>query len=496
MTLTRLFTAVTLAASTLGAQSPATLIVNAQVLDGSGAPARAAEVRIVDGRIVSVGTFARNARDRIVDALGLTLAPGFIDTHSHHDRGLFDHREAVGAVSQGVTTIVVGQDGGSRFPLAGFFARLDSAHVALNVASYVGHGTIRSRVMGADYKRVATDSEVARMKALLRDEMKAGALGLSSGLEYDPGIYSSHDEVLQLAGVAGEYHGRYISHIRSEDREFWQALDEIIAIGRTHQMPVQVSHMKLAMRALWGQGDKLIATLNKARADGVNLTADVYPYTMWQAGLTVLYPKRNFTDRAETEFILKQVAAPEDLVMGYYALDTTYQGKDIGQIARLRGSDPATTLMALIAESQAKKAGESAIVRGMDERDIATIMRWPFTNVCSDGELDGSHPRGFGSFTRVLGKYSRDQNVMPLAEAVRRMTSLSAENVGITDRGAIKPGLAADLVLFDPKTVADQSTMKTPHALSLGIKTVWVNGDVVYKDGRTTGSFPGKVLRR
>lgn len=233
-----------------GGQAPATLIINAQVLDGTGAPARAVAVRILDERIASVGTFPRNQADRVIDAKGLTLAPAFIDTHSHHDRGLFTQRDALGAVSQGITTIVVGQDGGSRFPLAELFARLDTQRVAINVAA--------------------------------------------------------------------EFKGRYISHVRSEDREFWQALDELIAIGRTHKMPVQVSHLKLAMRGLWGQGDELIATLNKARADGVNVTADVDPYTMCQAGLTVLYPKRNFTDRAEIEFILKEVASPEDLVMGYY----------------------------------------------------------------------------------------------------------------------------------------------------------------------------------
>ncbi|HEX7938551.1 MAG TPA: amidohydrolase family protein, partial [Gemmatimonadaceae bacterium] len=237
MPIARWIAAAMLAASTLGAQAPATLIINAQVLDGTGVPPRAAEVRIRDGRIVSVGKLARAATDQVVDAKGLTLAPGFIDTHSHHDRGLFEHRDALAAVSQGVTSIVVGQDGGSRFPLAGFFARLDSIPAAINVASYVGHGTIRSRVMGADYKRVATDSELALMKAMARDEMKAGALGLSSGLEYDPGIYSSRDEVSQLAGVAAEFHGRYISHIRSEDRQFWSALDELLAIGRAHKMP-------------------------------------------------------------------------------------------------------------------------------------------------------------------------------------------------------------------------------------------------------------------
>jgi N-acyl-D-aspartate/D-glutamate deacylase len=486
----------TLGASTLAAQSRATLIVNANVVDGTGAPARPAEVRIVDGKINSIGHWTRNPNDLVIDAHGLTLAPGFIDTHSHHDDGLLAHGNAVAATSQGITTIVAGQDGDSNFPLGAFFARLDSMPAAINVASYVGHGTIRSRVMGDDFRRPATEAELARMRALVAEEMQAGALGLSTGLEYDPGIFSAPSEVMDLAKVAASSGGRYISHIRSEDRDFWKAIDELIAIGRETKMPVQVSHMKLAMRALWGRGDSLIATLNRARAQGINVTADVYPYTMWSSTLTVLYPKRNFGDRAETDFVLRQVAAPEDLVIGHYALNTSYEGKDLGQIAAMRKSDPATTLMALIAESQAKQAGESVVAKGMDERDIATIMRWPFTDFCSDGELDGAHPRGFGAFPRVLGTYVRERHVLTLEDAIRRMTSLAASNVGISDRGIIRPDLQADLVLFDPKTIADHATIQDPHALSTGIKTVWVNGEVVFEDGKPTGKHSGRALRR
>jgi N-acyl-D-amino-acid deacylase len=490
----RLLLALALSASAAHAQ--ATLIVNARVIDGTGTPARDADVRILNGRIDAVGHWTRNPSDRVVDAKGLTLAPGFIDTHSHHDRGLSTHRDALAVVSQGVTTIVAGQDGWSQYPLSDVFARFDSQPPAINFASYIGHGMLRSRVMGDDFKRVATDAEVARMRALAREEMAAGALGLSTGLEYDPGIYSSRDEVLQVAKDVGAMGGRYISHMRSEDREFWQALDELLTIGRVAHMPVQVSHIKLAMRALWGQGPRLVATLDSARRAGIDVTADIYPWTMWSSTLTVLYPKRNFTDRAETDFILRQVAAPEDLVLGDYSLNPSYVGKNVGEIAQMRGSDPATTLMALIAESQAARADESVVARGMDERDIATIMRWPHANICSDGELDGAHPRGFGTFPRVLGKYVRQDHVLSLEEAVRRMTTLAAANVGITDRGRILPGLAADLVLFDPNTVSDRATLKDPHALSTGINTVWVNGEVVFENGRTTGRYPGKVLRR
>jgi N-acyl-D-amino-acid deacylase len=475
----------------------AVVITNAIVVDGTGAPARQADVRIVDGKIDSIGRSGRiPPGNRVVDAHGLTLAPGFIDTHSHHDRGIFDHRDALAAVSQGVTTIVVGQDGGSELPLASFFARLDAQPAAVNIASYAGHGTLRRQVMGDDYKRVASESEVDRMKELLREEMAAGALGLSTGLEYDPGIFSAEEEVLDLAKVAVAAGGRYISHMRSEDRQFWPALDELLTIGRTAKMPVQVSHMKLAMRALWGQGDELVAKLDRARQDGIGVTADVYPWTMWQSTLTVLYPKRNFTDRAETEFILKEVASPDDLLLGRFTPNPSYAGKTVRQIAALRGTDPATTLMALIAETRGAGRSENVVATGMDERDIVRLLRWPYTNICSDGELEGAHPRGFGSFTRVLGRYVREQHVLMLEDAVRKMTSLAAANVGIPDRGIIRPGMSADLVLFDPATVAERATIVEPHATSVGIKTVWVNGEIVYDNGRPTGKFPGRALRR
>jgi len=479
------------------ASAQTAVITNAMVVDGTGAPARRADVRIVDGKIDWVGQGRpADAAARVIDAHGLTLTPGFIDTHSHHDGGIFEHRDALAAVNQGITTVIVGQDGESNFPLARFFERLDAEPAAINVASYAGHGTLRRRVMGDDYKRPASASEEGRMQQLLREEMAAGALGLSTGLEYDPGIFSSGGEVAGLARVAAASGGRYISHMRSEDREFWPALEELFNIGRGGKMPVQVSHMKLAMRQLWGQGDTLVSRLDTARRQGINVTADVYPWTMWQSTLTVLYPKRNFSDRAETEFILEQVASADDLRLGTFTPHPAYAGKTVREIAAERGTDPATTLMALIAESRGADQSESVVAKGMDERDIARLLRWPYTNICSDGELDGPHPRGFGSFTRVLGRYVREQKVLTLADAVRKMTSLSAANVGIRDRGVIKPGMWADLVLLDPNTVAERATMTDPHATSVGVQTVWVNGEIVYDEGKPTGTFPGRALRR
>jgi len=471
-----------------------TLIRNAILVDGTGSPGRRADVRITGDRIADVGVLAPTPGDRIVDAGGLTLAPGFIDTHSHHDRGLFDHRDALAAVSQGITTIVAGQDGGSPLPLADFFTRLEANPPTINVAAYVGHGSVRREVLGDDYKRRATDDEIARMRTLVEREMRAGALGLSTGLEYDPGIYSAPEEVVALARAVAPFGGRYISHVRSEDRELWKAIDEVIAIGRSAGIPVQVGHIKLAMKSLWGQSERLIEMLDRARSSGVDITADVYPYTYWQSGMTVLFPERDFSDRTAAEFALRELVTPENLLVVGFDPDPSLNGRTLAEIAAMRGTDPPDTMMALIRESNG--SGPGIVATSMDERDVAELIAWPFANICSDGALDGAHPRGFGAFTRVLGRYVREQRVLTLEEAVRKMTSLAAAHVGITGRGLVAPGQFADLVLFDPATVADRATTADPHAVSVGIASVWVNGQRVYEQGRATDARPGRALRK
>ena len=472
-----------------------TVIVGARVLDGTGAPGRAADVRIVDGRITAVGEVEPGLRDVVVDGAGLVLAPGFIDTHSHHDRGLLEIPDALGAVSQGITTVVVGNDGGSPFPLADFFRRVVDTGVAVNVASYSGHGTIRRAVMGDDFRREAAPAEVEAMRRLLRRELDAGALGLSTGLEYDPGIYASTDEVIALAREAAAAGGRYISHIRSEDRALWEAVDETIRIGREAGLPVQISHMKLAMKSLWGRADELIARLDRARAAGVEITADVYPYTYWQSTMTVLFPERDFHDREAAEFALRELAPPEGMLIARYEPEIAYEGRTLADVARERGEDPVTAYMALVQRAVADDAGESIIATSMREDDVARLLRWPHTNVSSDGALAGAHPRGFGAFTRVLGPMVREGH-LSLEEAVHRMTALSAAHVGLEGRGSLRVGAPADLVLFDPATVTDRATPDEPHAVSEGIRMVWVNGVLVLRDGRTTGARPGLVLRR
>ena len=480
---------------------PGFLITNANVIDGSGSPARRASVRVEGDRIAAVGELTARSGETVIDARGLTLAPGFIDTHSHADDDLAGHPDALAVVSQGITTIIGGQDGGSPIPLARYLAALEKSPGAVNVGMYVGHGSIRDSVMGADFRRVATAAEVERMKAMLATEMQAGAIGLSSGLEYDPGIYSDPGEVIALAKVAASFGGRYISHIRSEDFAFWKAIDEIITIGREAKLPVQISHMKLGMRDLWGHADSLVRILDAARASGVDITADVYPYLYWHSTLTVLFPKRDFENRASAEFALTQTSTPGGLRLGDYEPNPSYAGKTVAEISKLRGTDSVTTLIDLIRDSEAmrKRTGhstESVIGTSMVEPDVELIMKWPYTNLSTDGSLDGPHPRGYGAFPRFLGRYVRERKVMSLEEAVHRMTSLAAAHMGIKDRGRITPTMFADLVLFDPATVVDRDTPEEPHLTSVGIARVWVNGTEVFADGKTTGAKPGRVIRR
>jgi N-acyl-D-amino-acid deacylase len=477
------------------------LIHNVVVIDGTGAPRHRASVRVQSGRILEVGSLQPGANDTVIDGGGQVLAPGFIDTHSHADDELFKQPEVLEATSQGITSIVLGQDGGSPFPLLDFRLKLLDNPVAVNVASYSGHNTLRAHVMKEDFRRHATEPEISVMGQFLREDLQAGALGLAAGLEYDPGIYSNTEEVIALARIAADNGGRYISHVRSEDRWFEQAIDEIIEIGRQAEIPVQVSHIKLALTTLWGRAPEILAKMDAAREEGIDITAGIYPYEYWQSGMMVLLPERDITDRAEVEFALKNLAPPEGMWFTYFAPQPQYVGKTLVEVAALRGVDPVTAFMELIAESEKMSAetGEMAdmiIGTSMQEEDIRELMAWPHTNICTDGSLDDLHPRGAGSFPRVLGRYVREQGLMSLEQAVHKMTGLSAGHMGFKDRGVIRPGATADLVLFDPETVRDHATPKNPGALSTGISKVWVNGQIVFENNQPTGKRPGRFLAR
>ena len=477
------------------------LITNISLLDGSGSAPISASVRVSESMILEIGELDACEGEMVVNGNGKVLAPGFIDTHSHADGDIFDRPDALPVVSQGITTIVVGQDGRSPYPLSDFFQKLDAAPATINVSSYTGHGTLRSKVMGDDFRRAATKDEIEQMQHLLSIELESGALGIATGLEYEPGIHSETSEVLTLAKVVAETGGRYISHVRSEDRWFEDAIDEIILIGRETGMPVQISHLKLAMKRLWGSAADLIRKLEAARAEGINITADIYPYEYWQSTIMVLLPDRDHTNRETIAEVLDQIAPPDGLWMTRFQPNPDYVGKSLTEIAALREVDVITAFTeiaqeALDWEAEHGERAEMIIGTSMVEADIHQLLSWPHANICTDGGLRDLHPRGAGSYPRILGRYVREQEVMPLAEAVRKMTSLAAENMGITDRGLIKTGMAADLVLFDPETVIDHATPLQPTLLSTGIDSVWVNGELVYTEDRTTSARPGKVIRK
>ena len=478
-----------------------TLIINARIIDGTGSGAVVGSVRLRDDRITAVGELTSNESDDVIDAGGLVLAPGFIDTHSHSDRLILTERDALAKIAQGITTAVVGQDGDAPYPLADFFGALEATPPKVNIAAYAGHNTLRDEVMGADFRRAANDDEIKAMSALLEGELAAGALGLSTGLEYEPGIHSETREVVQLAQLTADVGGRYISHIRSEDRWFDDALEEIIQIGRATGMPVQISHLKLAMASQWGRAPWVIERLNAARQEGIDLTADIYPYTYWQSHMMVLLPERDPLDLDAIDFVMAELAPPDGIIFTHFPAEPDYVGMTLTEVAAARDQRPAEAFSALAQMSIAHEdatgeMGDMMIGTSMRDDDIAAFIAWPHTNSCTDGSLRDRHPRGAGSFPRVLARYVREQGVLSLESAIHHMTGLSAQHMGFVERGVIAPGMMADLVLFNPNTVRDRATTSEPFASSKGIHSVWVAGERVLHEGEVSKTFPGRVIRR
>lgn len=470
------------------------LITNVRIIDGTGLPAVAGSVRVLNNRIRHIGILTPFPGEPVTNGSGNVLAPGFIDNHSHHDGELSQNPSAGAVISQGITTIVVGQDGGSQ-PMDSLQKGIQKKPVSVNVASFTGHASLREKVMGRDLYRKATQTEIDSMKVLLKRELERGSLGLSTGLEYEEAFYSSRDEVVALAKVAAESNGRYISHIRSEDLNLEEALEEIIHIGREAKIPVQITHIKIAMRSKWGDSEKILRQLEIARKQGVDVTADVYPYTMWNSTPRVLFPKKDFDNQTSAEFATRELFDPAASVMVRYTAQPSWQGKTVSEIATLNNETPAQALLRIIRESGAPGQGSTIVAKSMSETDISNFIKWPYTSICSDGTMHG-HPRGHGAFTRVLGRYVREQKLIPLETAIQKMTSLAAENVGIKDRGLIVPGYFADLVLFNPTTVLDNATIEKPTALSTGIESVWVNGKLVYENQNAIANYPGMVVKR
>ena len=476
------------------------LITNIRLADGSGAPLRAADVRLRDDRIVAVGKLSPAPGDRIVDGRGQVLAPGFIDSHSHHLGYLKRQSDALATASQGITTIVIGQDGDG-LPMDSLRSLFSRQAFAVNIASYTGQTMLREQAMGAgNLLRAATEAEISAMKSDLVREMKAGSLGLSTGLEYEGAFYSSPGEVIDLAKTAAAFGGRYISHIRSEDLRMTEAVEEIIEIGRATGMPVKLSHIKIASRDDWGRASEVLKRLEQARSQGIDITADAYPYTFWNSTLKVLFPDRRYQDTASARLAVEKLCDPDSSMLVRFLPQPGYEGKMLGEIARQRRESPAITLIQLIAmadeyeRTHPDAEGVEAIAgKSMTVSDVSAFLAWPHTNICSDGNA-GRHPRGFGAFTRVLGRHVRESRLMPLEIAVHKMTGLTAAHLGIRDRGLIRPGYLADLVLFDPDRVIDCATLEDSHALSEGISRVWVNGKEVYEEGKSTGARPGRLV--
>ena len=478
-----------------------TLIINARIIDGTGSPAMLGSVRLGDDRIAAVGNIEPRQSDVIFDAQGLVLAPGFIDTHSHSDHLILSERDAQAKITQGITTAVVGQDGDAPYPLSDFFAAFEATPAKVNIAAYAGHNTLRDAVMGGDFRRTANDDEVKAMSVLLAQELAAGALGLSTGLEYEPGIHSQTSEVVHLAQLTANAGGRYISHIRSEDRWFNDALEEIIEIGRVTGMPVQISHLKLAMASQWGRSPWVIQRLDAAREEGINLSADIYPYNYWQSHMMVLLPERDPLDLDAIDFVMAELAPPDGIIFTHFPAEPNYVGMTLTEIAAGREQSPTDAFSALAQlsvayEAETGQVGDMMIGTSMRDDDIAAFMAWPHTNICTDGSLRDRHPRGAGSFPRVLGRYVRERGVLTLEGAIHRMTALPAQHMGFAERGMIASGMIADLVLLNPETVMDRATTSEPFAPSEGIESVWVAGELVLHKGAVSTTYPGRVIRR
>jgi N-acyl-D-amino-acid deacylase len=465
------------------------VIVNASLVDGTGAPARPGGVRVTDGRIVDVGAIEPANGEDVIDAKGLVLAPGFIDPHNHSTDGLLTEPLAPTQISQGITTVFVGQDGSSPWPIGEYLDRLRREPAALNVLTAVGHATVRREVMGDDYKRSARPDEVRKMEVLVEQGMREGAFALSSGLEYEVGGYSSGEEVIALARVAGKAGGFYISHIRDEADKSFEAMREVVTIGERAHLPVQNTHIKLGTVGVWRRSKEALAIFDAARTRGLDVTADAYPYNAWSSTITVLIPSKRYDDPNDVARGLADVGGAENVLITRHAAHPDYEYKTLAAVAKSQGITPVALFSQIV-----KDGGASVVVTAMVDEDIRVFYQWPWTMVSSDGGIGMRHPRGAGTFPRVLGRFVREQHWLTLEEAIRKMTSLTAARLKVTDRGVLRKGAWADLVLFDPATVIDRSTFDDPFTLPVGIRRVWVNGTMVWEEPKPTGARPGKVL--
>jgi N-acyl-D-amino-acid deacylase len=482
--------ALSMAASGQNQKPSSILIAEGTLIDGSGAPRRLADVRIVGDSIKEIGKLKPQTGERIIDAKGLIVAPGFVDIHNHSDRGLANDPTAKSQILQGITTIAIGPDGGSPWPIGEYLERCEKQRLAPNVIAFVGHATVRQRVMGQDFKRPATEAEIVKMAGMVEQAMREGAAGLSTGLEYDIGHPSTTEEVIALARVAAKYNGIYMSHVRDEADLAMDAFREAIRIGREARIPVQISHIKLGTVGVWGKAREVVKMIEIARRARVDITADCYPYDAWASTITVLVPSRKHDDPAMVKKGLDDVGGGGNVLITNCASHRDYEGKTLDEIAKAQGKTAVEVYIRIV-----KDGGAGVVCKSMIEPDIKTFYRQRWVMVSSDGGIGVRHPRGAGTFPRVLGRYVREQKWLTIEEAIRKMSALPAWRLGLGDRGAIKTGMKADIVIFDPNKVIDQSTMTQPMLEPIGVSSVFVNGVAVVDEEKVTGERPGVVLR-
>ncbi|GAB4028230.1 N-acyl-D-amino-acid deacylase family protein [Spirosoma koreense] len=497
------------------------VIKNGRVVDGTGNPWVYADVAIQNGRVARVGTISSTDAKRTIDATGLIVAPGFIDVHAHVEGSLEAQPGAPNFIHDGVTTVITGNCGGSSSNLKTYFDSLRTQKMSINVGSLIGHNSVRLNVMKMAF-REPTASEQTAMEALVEKAMKDGAVGLSTGLIYTPGTYARTPEVVNLAKIASRYGGVYASHIRNEGQNVKQAVEEAIQISREAHIPVEISHFKVASKPLWGKSTETVDLVEAARREGLDVTVDQYPYTASSTSLESIVPTwaladgdsavlvrfRNPVTRAKIraemlETLKKNLRKNYDYaVVASYKPDTTFNGLSISAINQKMGrkntpAEEADLVMDLMEKASLKRI--QMVYHTMSETDVENILRYPNTMIASDAGVAtfGSgmpHPRAYGTNARVLGRYVRERHVIPLEEAIRRMTSLPAQRFRLTDRGLLRPGYAADVVVFDERTIADRATYDQPHAYTTGISWVLVNGAPVVEDGKHNGQRPGQLL--
>lgn len=471
---------------------PVVAIVNPTVVDGSGAPAfKTTAVLIRGDRIDAVGARSIPRGATIIDAEGLTLAPGFIDIHNHSGSGLERDPAATTQVSQGITTLVLGQDGGSALPVGDYLRKLETTPVAVNVLTFVGQATVRSKVMNGDTDRAATADEIAAMASIVDTAMREGAFGLSTGLEYEAAKKSSTEEVIALARATAPHGGIYMSHIRDEAQLTFPSLEEAVRIGREARVPVQISHIKMGSKSVWGRAREAVRLIEEARAGGLDVMADAYPYDAWHSTIRVLVPSGRHDDPEDVAEAIAENGGADRITIVNCAAHRDYEFKTLQQIADAQNTSPAAVYMQVV-----RDGGATVVARSMKDEDIRVFYSQPWVMVGSDGGIGLRHPRGAGSFPRVLGRFVREWQWLSLEEAVRKMTSLPAKRLGLADRGLVKPGMKADLVLFDAARVIDQATFEEPQKIAEGVEHVWVDGVEVWRVGHVTGAKPGRPIRR